>query len=97
VRRVPELHAGAERHVHEVRHVWKHDGVFVRPCKFNHLSCRAFLPGIFLNIKYLPNSTTRLFKRNKTYTVSFQDQIRITRTIPCHRIRIKSQTPVIEI
>ena len=29
VRRVRELHAGAQRHVHEVRHVRKHDGVFV--------------------------------------------------------------------
>jgi hypothetical protein len=26
---VQQLHAGAERHVHEVRYVWKHDGVFV--------------------------------------------------------------------
>ena len=30
VRRVRQLHAGAERHLHEVRYVWKHDGVFVR-------------------------------------------------------------------
>ncbi len=29
VRRVREFHAGAEWHLHEVRHVWKHDGVFV--------------------------------------------------------------------
>ena len=29
VRRVREFHAGAQRHVHEVRHVRKHDGVFV--------------------------------------------------------------------
>ena len=27
---VRQLHAGAERHVHEVRYVWQHDGVFVR-------------------------------------------------------------------
>ena len=30
VRRVREFHAGAERHVHEVRYVWEHDGVFVK-------------------------------------------------------------------
>jgi hypothetical protein len=29
VRQVREFHAGAERHVHEVRYVWKYDGVFV--------------------------------------------------------------------
>jgi len=28
---VPQLHAGAEWHVSEVRYVWKHDGVFVMP------------------------------------------------------------------
>ena len=27
VRRVRQLHAGAQRHLHEVRYVWKHDGV----------------------------------------------------------------------
>jgi hypothetical protein len=27
---VRQLHAGAEWHVHEVRYVWQHDGVFVR-------------------------------------------------------------------
>ena len=27
--RVRQLHAGAERDVHEVRYVWQHDGVFV--------------------------------------------------------------------
>ena len=30
VRRVRQLHAGAQRHLHEVRHVRQHDGVFVR-------------------------------------------------------------------
>ncbi len=25
-----QLHPGAQRHLHEVRHVWKHDGVFVK-------------------------------------------------------------------
>ena len=30
VRRMRQLHAGAQRHLHEVRHVWQHDGVFVR-------------------------------------------------------------------
>ena len=30
VRRVRQLHAGAERDVYEVRYVWEHDGVFVR-------------------------------------------------------------------
>jgi hypothetical protein len=29
VLRVPELHAGEERHVSQVRHVREHDGVFV--------------------------------------------------------------------
>ena len=29
VRRVRQLHAGAQRHLHEVRHVRQHDGVFV--------------------------------------------------------------------
>ena len=29
VRRVREFHAGAEWHLHEVRYVWQHDGVFV--------------------------------------------------------------------
>ncbi len=29
VRRVRQLHAGAQRHLHEVRYVWQHDGVFV--------------------------------------------------------------------
>ena len=29
VRRVRKLHAGAQRHLHEVRHVRRHDGVFV--------------------------------------------------------------------
>src|ERR1700738_2539830 len=24
-----EFHAGAQRHLHEVRYLWKHDGVFV--------------------------------------------------------------------
>ncbi len=30
VRRMRQLHPGAQRHLHEVRYVWKHDGVFVR-------------------------------------------------------------------
>jgi hypothetical protein len=30
VRRMREFHAGAEWHVHEVRYVWKHDGMFVK-------------------------------------------------------------------
>jgi len=29
VRRVRPFLAGAQRHLHEVRHVWQHDGVFV--------------------------------------------------------------------
>ena len=31
VRRMREFHAGAEWHLHEVRYVWQHDGVFVAP------------------------------------------------------------------
>ena len=30
LRRVREFHAGAQRHLHEVRYVWQHDGVFVK-------------------------------------------------------------------
>ena len=37
--RVRELHAGAERHLHEVRDVWQHDGVFVRAREINSSSC----------------------------------------------------------
>ncbi len=36
VQRVRQLHAGAERHVHEVRHVRQHDGVFVNDLDDRH-------------------------------------------------------------
>ena len=38
VRRVRQLHAGAERHLHEVRYVRKHDGVFVKELNVRRLS-----------------------------------------------------------
>ena len=37
VRRVRQLHAGAQRHLHEVRHVRQHDGVFVTTSSREHL------------------------------------------------------------
>ncbi len=47
VRGVPELHAGAQRHVPEVRHVWKHDGVQLTSAGAAGLkSRRACLPRI---------------------------------------------------
>jgi hypothetical protein len=39
VRRMRTLLAGAERDLHEVRYVWKYDGVFVSSCTVNYKYC----------------------------------------------------------
>ena len=51
VRRVRQFHAGAEWHVHEVRYVWKHDGVFVNSIRCNAPQKTAFHP---INLRDTP-------------------------------------------